>query len=104
MEKSKFGISTALLAAIIYLACYYGGITPTLLVVGAILILETNTEVKKHALRAAILLFAFIATDIYGFMDVSYFFVNFMFVMLFVLISCNHAFKEEVKELNYDNI
>ena len=59
MEKSKFGISTALLAAIIYLACYYGGITPTLLVVGAILILETNTEVKKHALRAVILLFAF---------------------------------------------
>ena len=59
MEKTKFGISTALLAAIVYLACYYGGIVATLVAVGAVLILETNTEMKKHALRAAILLFAF---------------------------------------------
>ena len=56
---------------------------------------------KKGNVEKMILLFGFIATDIYGFMDVSYFFVNFMFVMLFVLISCNHAFKEEVEELDY---
>ena len=46
-------------------------------------------------LEKAIILFAFIATDIYGFMDVSYFFINFMVVLLVVLIACDKIFDKE---------
>lgn len=50
---------------------------------------------KKMNLEKAIILFAFIATDIYGFMDVSYFFINFMIVLLVVLIACDKIFDKE---------
>lgn len=59
MEKTKFGISTALLGAITYFACYYGGIVATLLIVGAILLIEENAQIKKIALTAAALVFGF---------------------------------------------
>lgn len=48
---------------------------------------------KKFGVEKIIILFAFIATDIYGFFDVSYFFINFVIVLMFVLISCNNIYK-----------
>ncbi|MBQ8625830.1 MAG: hypothetical protein IJ419_06700 [Agathobacter sp.] len=63
MEKTKLGISTALLGALACLACYYGGITATLLVVGAILILENDEWLKKTCVRAAVLVFLFLLTS-----------------------------------------
>lgn len=59
MEKTKFGLSTALLGAIIYFACYFGGVTATLLIVGTILLVEENAQIKKIAITAATLVFAF---------------------------------------------
>ena len=63
MEKTKLGISTALLGAIACLACYYGGITATLLVVGAVLILESDEWLKKTCVRAGVLVFLFLLTS-----------------------------------------
>lgn len=58
---------------------------------------------KKISIEKIIILFGFIATDIYGFFDVSYFFINFVIVLMFVLISCNNIFnnKKEVLEDDY---
>lgn len=41
---------------------------------------------KNINLQRIILLFAFIQSDIYGFFDVSYFFINFMIVLVIILI------------------
>lgn len=60
MEKTKLGISTALLGALSYLGCYYGGITAALLIVGAILILENDEWLKKTSVRAIVLTFTFL--------------------------------------------
>ena len=58
---------------------------------------------KKICLEKIVILFGFLATDIYGFFDVSYFFINFVIVLMFVLISCNSIFntKEVVLEDDY---
>ena len=41
---------------------------------------------KKPNLQKIVLIFAFFASDIYGFFDVSYFFINFMIVLVIILI------------------
>lgn len=46
-----------------------------------------------------IILFSFIATDIYGFIDVNYFFINFMIVLFFIMICSNSIFLK-----NYENV
>ena len=76
----------------------------TLGIVGVVAMLWHHIEkylycFKNMKFEKAIILFAFIATDIYGFMDVSYFFINFMVVLLVVLIACDKIFdKEKVVE------
>ena len=55
---------------------------------------------KKITFEKAIILFSFIATDIYGFLDVSYFFINFMVVLFVILIACNKMFDEPEEVLN----
>lgn len=45
--------------------------------------------IHKMDLKKMILLFAFIASDIYGFFDVNYFFVNFMIVLVVIFILSN---------------
>ena len=50
---------------------------------------------KKINLEKIIVLIGFVATDIYGFMDVSYFFINFMIVLIIILVALNSAFNKE---------
>lgn len=57
---------------------------------------------KKFSVEKVILLFGFLATDIYGFFDVSYFFINFVIVLMFVLISCNSIYNSKELELEDD--
>jgi len=66
MEKSKLGISTALLAAIACLACLYGGYVVAALVVGYILIREESAWLKKFgvSLLALMLVFSLLSTVI----------------------------------------
>lgn len=58
---------------------------------------------RKICFEKIVILFGFLATDIYGFFDVSYFFINFVIVLMFVLISCNSIFntKEDVLDDDY---
>lgn len=55
MEKTKLGISVELMAVIAVLACYFGGYTGMFLVVGYILIAETDEWLKKVAVKAAVI-------------------------------------------------
>lgn len=49
---------------------------------------------RKRSFEKVVLLFSFLATDIYGFIDVSYFFINFMIVLLIILIMADNSLKE----------
>lgn len=53
--------------------------------------------IKIHSIPKLIILFSFIATDIYGFFDVSYFFINFMVVLLVILVLIDPLIKEVKK-------
>ena len=67
MEKTKMGISVALMTAICWLLGYYGGYVVTALLVGYILLKEENVALKKSALKvfAVMLLFSLLNTVIY---------------------------------------
>lgn len=49
---------------------------------------------KNRSFEKVVLFFSFLATDIYGFIDVSYFFINFMIVLLIILIMADNSLKE----------
>lgn len=55
MEKTKLGLSVSLAGAAVYLLYQFGGYTPALLLVGYILLCETNTGLKKTALSATLI-------------------------------------------------
>lgn len=59
MEKTKLGLSTSMLAAIAFLACFFGGYTPMLIVVGYILIAEKDEWLRKNAATAMVVTFGF---------------------------------------------
>ena len=59
MEKTKLGLSVAIMSAIVYLTALFGGYTPLLLVAGYILIVEENIQLKKTAITAFLILIAF---------------------------------------------
>ena len=59
MEKTKLGLSVAVVGAIAYLACFYGGYVAAFLVVGYILIAENNEWLKKLSVKAFVLMVAF---------------------------------------------
>lgn len=63
MEKTKLGISVALLSALTFLSGYLG-ITVLVLVAGYILIREENASLKKNAVGTVILYLAFAALSI----------------------------------------
>lgn len=59
MEKTKLGLSVAIMSAIVYLTALFGGYTPLLLVAGYILIVEESIQLKKTAVTAFLILIAF---------------------------------------------
>lgn len=63
MEKTKIGLSVAVMSAIVYLTALFGGYTPLLLIAGYILIVEESTQLKKTAVSAFLLLLSFSAVN-----------------------------------------
>ena len=63
MEKTKIGLSVAIMGAIVFLTALFGGYTPLLLVAGYILIAEENTQLKKTAVTAFLILLTFSAVN-----------------------------------------
>ena len=58
--QSRLGISTGLLGALVFFSALFGGIIPTVLVVGYILIFEENPWLRHVALKGIIMLFFFL--------------------------------------------
>lgn len=54
--KAKLGISVGLLGAIVCLVALFGGITPTVLLVGYVLLCEENEWLKKYVVKALVVL------------------------------------------------
>ena len=59
MEKTKFGISAAVLAAIVWLLGYYGGYTVALLAIGYVMLVEESEFLKRTAVKVLVFLLAF---------------------------------------------
>lgn len=59
MQKTKLGISVELMGVLVFIAALVAGYTPTLLLVGYILIAEENAWLKKAAAKAIILMVGF---------------------------------------------
>lgn len=59
MEKTKLGLSVGVVGAATFLLFQFGGYTPALLLVGYILLCETDEGLKKTALTATIISFAY---------------------------------------------
>ena len=59
MEKTKIGLSVGIVGAAAYLLVLFGGYTPALLLVGYILLCETDTGLKKNAVLAVCIQLAF---------------------------------------------
>lgn len=55
MEKTKLGLSVGVVGAAAFLLFQFGGYTPALLLVGYILLCESNEDLKKTALTATII-------------------------------------------------
>lgn len=59
MEKTKLGLPVGIVGAAAFLLFLFGGFTPGLLLLGYILLCETNTDLKNTALTAVVLALAF---------------------------------------------
>lgn len=59
MEKTKLGISTALLAAILWLLGYYGGYVITVIAIGYVLLAEESASLKRTAGTVLVFMLAF---------------------------------------------
>lgn len=59
MQKSKMGISVALLGAALYLTAMFGGTMSVLLLAGYILLAEDNQWLRLTAVKAATIFFFF---------------------------------------------
>jgi len=59
MEKTKLGLPVGIVGAAAFLLFHFGGFTPGLLLLGYILLCETDTGLKNTALTAAALALAF---------------------------------------------
>ena len=55
MEKTKLGLSVGVVGAAAFLLFQFGGYTPALLLVGYILLCESNAGLKKTALTATVI-------------------------------------------------
>lgn len=67
MEKTRFGISAALMAAIVCLLSYYGGYVIAGVMIGYVLLMEQSAFLKRIALKvlAVMLAFSLLNTVIY---------------------------------------
>ena len=63
MEKTKLGLSVAVMGAVVYLTALFGGYTPLLLVAGYVLIAEESAQLKKNAVTAFLVMLAFSAVN-----------------------------------------
>lgn len=52
MEKAKIGISVGVFGAIIYAVALFGGYLPTVLLIGYVLLMESNEWLKKTSVKA----------------------------------------------------
>lgn len=59
MYKSKLGLNVGYVGAAAYLLSLFGGFTPTVLLVGFILMFEDNNWLRRTAAKAAVLTFLF---------------------------------------------
>ena len=59
MQKTRLGISVGLLGAAIYLTALFGGYIPLILLAGYTLLFEENPWLKRSAVKAAVIVFAF---------------------------------------------
>jgi uncharacterized membrane protein len=59
MQKTRLGISAGLLGAAVFLVALLGGYIPIILLAGYILLFEENKWLKKSAVKAAVIVFAF---------------------------------------------
>lgn len=59
MQKSKLGISVGFIGAAMYLLSLIAGYTPTLLVVGYVLLAEEDAWLKRTAVKAMVVTFLF---------------------------------------------
>ena len=59
MEKTKIGISVALMSAIVCLLGYYGGYTVAVLVLGYVLLVEQSAALKRLAVKVLAVMLAF---------------------------------------------
>lgn len=67
MEKTRLGLSVGVVGAAAYLLSLFGGYIPVLLLVGYVLMFETNGWLKRMAVKAAVLTFLFsVATAVIG--------------------------------------
>lgn len=60
MQKTKLGISVGLLGAAVFLACFFGGCTVAVIMVGYILLFEENAWLKRSAVKGVALMFGFL--------------------------------------------
>ena len=61
MEKTKLGLSVQVVSVLAFLLFLFGGYVPGLLLVGFVLICETNVDLKKTVVTALLLMIAFSA-------------------------------------------
>ena len=59
MEKTKLGVSVGLFAAFVYAAAFLGGYVPAILVLGYVLLMESDEWLKKTAVKAVATLVIF---------------------------------------------
>ena len=59
MEKTELGISVGLFGAIIFAVALFGGYIPSILLVGYVLLMETNEWLRKSAVKALATLASF---------------------------------------------
>ncbi|MGN1480653.1 hypothetical protein [Porcipelethomonas sp.] len=63
MNKTKLGIPTGVMGAVIYFAALFGGYIPLFICAGYVLIKEENNWLRKNAFRAVFLMLLFSGMD-----------------------------------------
>lgn len=64
MQKTKLGVSVAVLGAAVYFAGLFSGYTITIIMAGYILLMEENVWLKKSAVKSVALMIAFSALSV----------------------------------------
>ncbi|SDA57456.1 hypothetical protein SAMN02910275_01326 [Butyrivibrio sp. INlla18] len=59
MEKTKLGISVGLFGALVFAAALFGGYMSSIIILGYVLLFESNEWLKKSAVKAVAALVAF---------------------------------------------